>query len=353
MTQPPPLPPPDYSAFQAPLPTPPPRRGRRVGLWIVLIFSLLLNLLFFGGLFIRVAGSSEVQPASVFKERFLEGSRNSKNKIAVIRVEGVISSSIEGHVGYDGMVGDIKEQLRLAVNDPHVRAIILRVDSPGGEVLASDTIYRAVKEADGRKPILCSMGSVAASGGYYAAMGARHVMANELTITGSIGVIMQTLNYSEMIGKIGLKTLTFKSGKFKDILNGSRDPLPEEIDLVQGLVMETYDQFLQVVAKERKLDANAIREGIADGRIFSGKQALDLKLIDSVGDFQDAIEEARNLGGIARDGYIVFDYVVPFSFGNLFGMFAKSTPGKLQIQLTPENLPIQSGKLYYLSLHLF
>lgn len=330
------------------------RRSRRGRNWIYffLIISIGLNFLFFGilGLYLKWSGSkSSSQP---FIERYLEGEKDSEDKIAVIRLEGIISSEMDGHMGYDGMVGDIKEQFQMALEDPNVKAIILRINSPGGEVLASDEIYRTVRKARGSKPIVCSMGSLAASGGFYAAMGSQWIIADDLTITGSIGVIMQTLNYKDLFGKIGLKSLVFKSGKFKDLLNGSREPTTEEMALVQNLIMETYDKFLNVVAKERKLDSQGLREGLADGRILSGKQALDAKLIDETGSFQDSIKKAKSLARIPSAK--VFDYVAPMTLRHLLGIFAESNKSpKIQIDISPNPIQLQQGKLYYLSLHLF
>ena len=272
------------------------RRSRRRHRWLWFFFalSLVANLVFYLALYFQ----HQVAPkenGSVFAERYLSGESDSENKIAVIRIEGLISSEIEGHVGHDGMVGDLKEQLHLAIADENVKAIILRIDSPGGEILASDEIYRAVRDTrDGyKKPIICSMGSLAASGGYYTALGADWIIADNLTITGSIGVILHTFNYKDLLGKIGVKSVVFRSGKFKDILNGGRDSTPEEDALIQSLIMESYEQFLNIVAEERNLDMDQLRNGLADGRIFSGKQAFHSKLVDQTGNFEDAVEKAK------------------------------------------------------------
>ncbi|MBI4024155.1 MAG: signal peptide peptidase SppA [Verrucomicrobia bacterium] len=325
-------------------------QSRRKWLWFFLAASVALNFGFFG--FLRLRQKMEtVEGGSIFAERYLSGEKDSHNKIAVIRLEGIISAQVSSHVGYDGMVGDIREQFRLALEDDAVKAIVLRIDSPGGEVLASDQIYRTVRGARLRKKVVCSMGSVAASGGYYAAVGANHIIADDLTITGSIGVIMQTLNYKDLFGKIGLKSLVFKSGKFKDVLNGSREPTQEEMDLVQNLIMETYEQFLQVVARERMLDAQELRDGLADGRILSGKQALAVKLVDQTGTFEDAVRKAKEYARISDAR--VSDYVVPFSLGSLLGILTQNNAPRIEVDLAPQPLKLQQGKLYYLSLHLF
>ena len=325
-------------------------RRRMRWLWFFFILSVLLNLWFFALAPFQGGSRRHDGQRSVFVERYLSGDEDSDSKIAVVRLEGIITSGTEGHVGHDGMVGDIREQLRLAVKDDAVKAIILRVDSPGGEVLASDQIYRAVRESRNAKPVICSMGSVAASGGYYAAMGSKWIIADDLTITGSIGVILHTLNYKDLLGKVGVKSLVFKSGKFKDILNGSREPTLEEIDLVQSLIMETHEQFLGIVAHERNIDREKLRNGIADGRIFSGKQALNARLVDQTGTFEDAVKKAKEMARIS-DGR-VFDYVVPFSWKNVFSLFAQNSAPRINLEVPPQ-LNLKAGRLYYLSFHLF
>ena len=194
-------------------------------------------------------------------------------------MRGLISTSIPGNVS-DSMVDDLRAALQQARDDSRVKAIVLEIDSPGGEVTASDEIYSAVVKTRARKPVVVYMDSLAASGGYYVSCGGRFLMANETTITGSIGVIIQTLNYEQLFNKIGLASVVFKSGKFKDMLNGARPITPEERELVQNFIMNTYDKFLGIVAKERNLPADLLRNTIADGRILSGKEALENKLID-------------------------------------------------------------------------
>ncbi len=180
------------------------------------------------------------------------GSKGSNDKIAVITLRGLISSSLPGNVG-DSMVDDMRAALQQARDDQRVRAVVLHIDSPGGEVTASDVIYNWVVKTRAKKPVVVYMDSLAASGGYYVACGGKYLMANETTITGSIGVIIQTLNYEQLFNKIGLASVVFKSGKFKDMLNGARPVTPEERDYVQSFVMKTYDKFLGIVARERNV----------------------------------------------------------------------------------------------------
>ena len=245
------------------------------------------------------------------------------------------------------MVDDLRWELEQARNDNNVRAVVLDVDSPGGEVTASDMIYNAVVMTRAKKPVVVYMESLAASGGYYVSCGGKYLMANETSITGSIGVIIQTLNYEQLFNKIGLASVVFKSGKFKDMLNGARPITPEEHDYIQSFVMKTYDKFLGIVAKERNLSADALRNGIADGRILSGRDALDDKLIDGLGQIEDAYAKAKELGH-APDAKVV-KYGPPFSLGRVFRMLTKSGDTKIELslpgQLTPQ---LESGRAYFL-----
>jgi protease-4 len=310
----------------------------------VLCFSLLFNLIFILGGAASVASHRLAFRESLVSEATTPGL---KSKVAVIRLGGLISSFEPGAVG-DSMVDDIKLQLKHAVEDADVRAIVLAIDSPGGEVTASDIIYNAVKDTDGKKPVIVSMGSVAASGGYYIACGARHIVAHDTTFTGSIGVIMQTLNYADLFGKVGLEMVTFKSGKFKDMLSGSRVLSPEEKEYVQNLVMQTYGKFVGIVASQRKLPEAELRAGVADGRVISGRDALTAKLIDQIGDFEAAVKMAQEVGGIP--GSAVVRYELPPSIGRYLRMLGKAeAPKKLEVTVGPQTgYNLQPGRIYLL-----
>ncbi len=245
------------------------------------------------------------------------------------------------------MVDDMRIALEQARDDDEIRAVVLEIDSPGGEVTASDVIYNAVVKTRARKPVIVYMDSVAASGGYYVACGGKYLMANDTTITGSIGVIIQTLNYEQLFNKIGLASVVFKSGKFKDMLNGARPMSPEERDYVQNFVMKIYDKFLGIVAKERNIPADVLRTTIADGRILSGKDALDNKLIDGLGQIEDAFEKARQLGGASQA--TIVRYGPPFSLDRFFRAFGKPADTKIEIALPGELWPrLESGRAYFL-----
>ena len=225
---------------------------------IVLVFlgiSLLFNLGHFlhGMVPVRVSGTRTVGPRL---DEVIKEDNDASAKIAVMEVEGIITGRVIDQSGYN-MVDLIKAQLKRAEEDSRVKAVILRVDSPGGEVLASDEISRAISDFQTKphgKPVVCSMGSLAASGGYYVSAPCRWIVANDLTITGSIGVILSTWNYRGLMDKVGVRPETFKSGKYKDMLSGSREPdsiTPEERAMVQALIDDTYGKFKDVVEAGR------------------------------------------------------------------------------------------------------
>lgn len=294
------------------------------------------------------------------EETVLENN-HSRNKIAVIDVQGIILDIVDDWTGAS-LVSFIKDQLHIAEEDPHVKAVILRVDSPGGEVLAADDIARELAgfQKDSGKPVVVSMGSLAASGGYYIAAPCRWIVANELTITGSIGVIMEAYNYRGLLNKVGIKPETFKSGKFKDMLSGDREPgeiTAEERAMVQALIDETFEKFKSVVADGRKEAAkeNAGKgreltpdwKNYADGRVFSGRQAHQLGFVDELGSFDTAIERALELGNVENANLV--QYELPVSFGRFFRIFGKSHAPAIKLDLGVELPRITAGKMYFLS----
>lgn len=325
-----------------------------------LLVSLLLNLGSFTMSFVsgapRVSGVVGPKITEVMTK-----DNNASSKIAVIKVEGVITSqSAEG--GYT-MVEVIKAQLEAAAKDHRVRAVVLKVDSPGGEVLASDEIYRLVADFQktSRKPVVASMGNLAASGGYYVSAPCRWIVANELTITGSIGVIMSTWNYRGLMDKVGLVPQVYKSGKFKDMLSGSRrvsDISDEEHRILRELINETYTKFKDVVAQGRNsaLQSNQGKAQnkrlasdwteYADGRVFTGVEALRLGFVDELGSFDDALARARILADIkAAD---VIEYQQHFDFSDLFRLFGKAEPPVVKVDFGVEPPKLRPGLLYFL-----
>jgi protease-4 len=216
------------------------------------------------------------------------------SQIGLVRVEGTISSGSAGLLGSSSAERVVKS-LDKAAKDPTIKAVILRVNSPGGGVVASWEIGEAVKRVRAAgKPVVVSMGDSAASGGYWISAGADRIIASPGTMTGSIGVIMQTVDLSAIYQKIGYKTEVFKSGAYKDIGSPNRPMTDDERKIIQDILMETYEQFVQVVAEGRKMDPAKVRQ-IADGRILSGRQALELGLVDELGDMHRAVQVAAEL----------------------------------------------------------
>ena len=362
-------PPPLIPAKPPPLitPPPPPRRPRAGSAWkklaivlgILLILSVLSNLRHFVHV-VTLRSKSGRQAREHLEEVTFENNQ-SKNKIAVLDIAGIISSE-PGDRSSHNLVDLISDQLRLAGEDESAKAVVLRVDSPGGEVLASDDIYRAIAdfERDYKKPVVASMGGLAASGGYYVSAPCRWIVANELTITGSIGVIMHSYNYRGLLNKVGVRPEVFKSGKFKDMLSGEKDEediLPEEKQMVQSLIDETFARFKKVVAegRENASEQNSGEgrhladnwEDYADGRVLSGKQAYELGFVDELGNFDTAVERARRLARI-KDANLV-QYQRPFDLGNLFRLFGESESRAVKIDLGMQLPKLQVGRLYFLS----
>ncbi len=325
-------------------------------------FGLCLGFLFVLAIVFAVVSGNSVRTvvmpkAPRFEEAVVVDARPTKDtkesdaKIAIIYLRGVISSSEPGALG-DTMVEDLKIQLEQAATDEKVKAVVLYVDSPGGEVTASDSIYNTVRKVrDGgfgkKKPVVVYMGSLAASGGYYVSCAGNWLMANETTLTGSIGVIMQSLNYKELFGKVGLQTITFKSGQFKDMLSGSRDLTQEERDYIQKMVMDTYGKFVGIVARERKLNEDELRHGLADGRVISGKDAKAANLINATGELEDAYAKAMELGG--AKGATVIRYESPFKLGKLFRLLGQSEKASVEVNVAKALGPkLEAGRLYFL-----
>ena len=323
-----------------------------VGL-ILLGSSLLANLLFLSKDQQLLSSAPHVQPAPYFEEELVEGDDSQEKRIAKIDLFGVIAQEIPGQIG-SSMVDDLILQIRQAADDDSIAAILLHIDSPGGEVTASDNLYHELTLVRPNKPVIVYLDSVSASGGYYTAIGGSHIMAHELCLTGSIGVIMQAINYEGLSKILGLSTLTFKSGALKDLLNPSRPASEAEKKLVQDMVAETFEKFSSIVVTERDFPDQKLPTEVADGRIVSGKQAFDLKLIDATGYLQDAITDAREIAKLPENAPVI-RYTAPFHFSRLFRFLGQKqdTNPKVQVSLVPESFHLQAGKLYYLSTHLF
>lgn len=228
------------------------------------------------------------------------------SKVGVVKIEGFI-----------GDTHDVVEQMNQFGKDDSIKAVILRIDSPGGGVASSQEIYQAVNELKKKKKVVASMGSVAASGGYMVACATDKIVANPGTLTGSISAVMHFANVEELLKKVGLKASVVKSGKFKDIGSPVREMTPEEKALLQDLVDDISDQFIEMVSKDRNIPKENVRK-IADGRVFTGRQAHKLGLVDYLGDMGYAVTIAGEMAGIKGKPDIVYPKKKGLKFWDYF-----------------------------------
>jgi protease-4 len=236
-------------------------------------------------------------------------------KVAVIEVTGIISESRE-----------TIERIHTLRDDSSVKAIVMRIDSPGGTVGPAQEIYEELVKLQDHKPVISSMGSVAASGGYYIAAGTQKIFANPGTITGSIGVLIEVANFEELLGKIGLRSEVIKSGQFKDTLSPARTMQTDERSLIQGVIDNIHNQFVDAIAKGRSMPRAKVL-AIADGRILSGEPALEAGLVDTLGNLYDAIQAAADMAGIEGEPHVLYpeekkpsllDFIIGSSLQTLF-----------------------------------
>lgn len=282
----------------------------------IIIAAVLLSVLILFALSMKIAGA-------IF---------GSEDSVALKSKAGV------GLVEVKGMILDSKEtirQLRYFLKQDNIKAVVLRIDSPGGIVAPSQEIYSEVKKFAVKKKIIVSMGSLAASGGYYIAAPSTMIYANPGTITASIGVILKLSNIESLMDKIGIKSHTLKTGKYKDSGSPLRQFSAEDRAMLQAVIDNTHQQFVKAVAEGRKLPIEDVRK-IADGRILSGEQAMGYKLVDRLGTLQDAIEEAGRLSGISGEPELLLppkkktnymDLLVEGAEGTFNGPLGRATGG--------------------------
>ncbi|MFH0884005.1 MAG: signal peptide peptidase SppA [bacterium] len=260
-------------------------RGRRDLLLLVAVLALVILLTF---LSTRGTHGGSVLPL---------GSGN----VGLVEVSGVLWDT-------QGWIKEIDDFRR----DSRIKAIVVRLESTGGGVAASQELYEALKRARKEKPVIASMGGIATSGAYYASLGADSIVANPGTTTGSIGVLMEFPQWSELLGKIGVSSEVIKSGPFKDSGNPSREMNDEERKVFQGYIDDAFVQFTEAVAQERRMTLQAVRK-VADGRVYTGRQAMQLGLVDRLGDLNAAVHLAGEMADISGEPRIVH----PYRRGNL------------------------------------
>ena len=346
-----------------PGPSAAPVRKSRGWMWfsLFLMGCLLLGGFLIVALVVGAAGMSAGSGDSSSVEIVTLRDNDSDNKIVAIDLSGLIASFSVDASG-NNMVESLRRQFKWAREDDAVKAVLFRINSPGGEVLASDRIYEIIRnfqdECD--KPVVAVMGALAASGGYYVAAPCNWIVAHELTITGSIGVIMQGYNLRNLMDKVGVRPMVFKSGKHKDMLSFDKleaDITPEERKMVQDLIDETFGRFKKIVREGRDLerrnkpgDGKALSddwEEQADGRILSGTQAIGQGFVDELGDLDTATERALKLAGHADANLI--QYREPMNLASLFRLFGKSEPKSIKVDLGVDLPQLKAGRLYFLS----
>jgi len=253
------------------------------------------------------AAAKKKQPFALFQ--------SSKEAIGIVRLDGLISMERRGGFSGGNMVDRVKKNLERFAKKKQVKAIILRINSPGGTVASSQAIYRSIGEIRRKykKPIIALMGDVAASGGYYVASACDRIVAEPGTITGSIGVIFQTGDFHNLIKRFGIKFNTIKSGPYKDIGNPFRPMTKKEKRILQNMIDTAYDQFVQAVAQGRKMSPLDVRK-IADGRIWLGEQAQRMKMIDNDAGMSGAINIAKDLGKIKGEPKLLWDWDIGKDF---------------------------------------
>jgi protease-4 len=282
------------------------------------------------GVVLLLVTSGPMVPAA-YGEEYVAG--DGPDKIAVVPVEGEIASADDSLGGTQPTVSPegLADALRQAGQDTSVVAVVLEVNSPGGGVTASDEMHQSIldfKENTG-KPVVVSMGDTAASGGYYISTAADRIVANETTLTGSLGVIFPLNNFAEAANKYGIKQVVIKSGKYKDMGSAFREMMPDEREIFQSIVDEEYSEFVDVISEGRHIPEDRVRE-IADGRVYSGSQAKDLGLVDSFGDLDEASATAGRLAG-AKDTTVVRYVQEPTLTETLLARLAPQEPQARQV----------------------
>ena len=313
--------------------------GIRMNLSAKKVGLVLLIVIVVGGVSLGILGI-------IATGNLLTDKSTSQGDIAVINISGPIVGGGAGSSPWQpnyASAREIMNYINQARENQAVKAILLRVNSPGGSSAASDAIYQELKKfKQTGRPIVASMGSTAASGGYYVSCLADEIYANPATLTGSIGVIMQFQNLKGLYDKLGINHITLKSGKYKDIGSATRKMTEQEKQIMQEMVNEVYDRFVEVITEGRNLKESKVRE-LADGRIYNGEQAKKLNLIDQLGTYYDAVEAAAELAGIKGEPKLI-KYGQPSPLERLIGAVNNLTIKLLGVS-RGNSLPMPANKL--------
>lgn len=299
--------------------------GHWVAIIIILVLlgvSALMNIGLIAMLVTENLGTSDV--SSKYTEELIQG--KGRKKVVCIEAFGIISLAKDssGFFREPGLATRIIKQIDEAEKDDNVIAILLLVDSPGGGVTASDIIYERLlkfKSSKKGRKVVALFRDIAASGGYYISAAADKIVAHRTTITGSIGVILSSYNVKELGEKIGIKDVTIKSGKYKDILNPFRDASPEEIQMLQNVVNDLYNRFVSIVSRSRGMNTDEVRK-FANGSIFSAPHALTLGLIDEIGGFDSTVNLLKELTGTKKFKVVRYKKALTFFEIMMSGMNA-------------------------------
>ena len=259
-----------------------------------------------------------------------------KDKILIVDISGIISEEekrgIAGISGEPDMVACIKEELKMAAKDKRIKAVILRINSPGGTVTASDMIYHEIEQFKGKtgiRVIACIM-DLGASGGYYIAVSADKIVAHPTTVTGSIGVIMLNISIEGLLQKVGIKDTSIKSGELKDMGSPLKTMSEEERKIFQGVLDNMYERFLGVIAENRKELTPEKLKSLADGRIYTAQQALENKLIDQIGYLDEAVDLARKESGLTKARVIIYHRPGTYK-NNIYSQLTSSSFGAINL----------------------
>lgn len=259
------------------------------------------------------------------------------NKILVVPLNGIVLNSPQPFSGFSGSITPqgVQEVFKYASDKEDIKAVILEIESPGGSAVASDRVFDIIStfQKETKKPVVSLLGDTAASGGYYIASVGDQIVANPSTITGSIGVIASTFNVEELMEKLGVKERVFKKGQYKDILSGTREITEEEEEIIDSILNDAYEQFLDRITQKRDFSPSQLNS-IASARIFSGVQALDIGLVDRLGNLDEAVEEAQKAGNIKDIK------VVRLETGDILGqLFSGLSLGLLSKIISPDTQP--------------